>query len=42
MVAAVTDKSLVAGSKAGRLAAPGLVPVYMSKDTIGLSGLVPR
>ena len=42
VAAAVTDKSLVAGSKAGRLAPQGLVPVYKTKDTISLSGLVPR
>ena len=42
MVAAVTGKSLAAGWKAGWLATQGLVPVYEIKDTIGLSGLVPR
>ena len=42
VVATVKEQSLFAGSKAGRLAAPGLVPVYTSKDTTSLGGLVPR
>ena len=42
MVAAVPDKSLLPGSKAGVVATQGLVPVNERENTISLSGLVPR
>ena len=41
VVAVVTDNSLLSGSKASRVATPGLVPVYQKEFTIGLRGLVP-
>ena len=42
VIAAVTDKSLLPGSKASVVATYGLVPVYKTQSTIRLSGFVLR
>ena len=42
LAVAVTEQSLLSGSKALTVAAHGLVPVNRTQYTIGLSGFVPR
>ena len=42
LAVAVTEQSLLSGSKALTVARTGLVPVNKNQDTIGLSGFVPR
>ena len=39
---AVSEQNLLSGSKALTVVRQGLVPVYRRKETIGLSGFVPR
>ena len=42
LAVAVTEQSLLSGSKALTVAARGLVPMDKTQYAIGLSGLVPR
>ena len=42
LAVAVTERSLLSGSKALTVASCGLVPVDKTQYTIGLSGFVPR
>ena len=42
LAVAVTEQSLLSGSKALTVASCGLVPVDKTQYTIGLSGFVPR